>query len=135
MKNGQISTEYMILVGFITFVVISITGIALFYTAGSRDKVLFSNIDSFSSAITSTAESVYYSGQPSLATITPYLPSRVLSIDVEDYEIVFNIETSTGNSRIAYTSKVKLAGSLSSGEGIHRIRLEARDSDVLISEV
>lgn len=133
-NRGQISTEYLILVGFITFLVIGLMGFALFYTAGSRDKIVFSQLDAFAHSVIGSAESVYYAGEPSLASIKPYLPEGIQSITISGYEMIVNVSTSSGRTVVSYTSTVPITGTLTSSQGVKPIRVTARTNDVLISE-
>ena len=133
-ERGQISTEYLILVGFIVFVVISLVGFAAIYSSSARERIRFSNLATFANAIISNAEEVYYAGVPSKATITPYLPSGVGSIIIYPNEIVFNVSASGGTSIIGYTSNVPLSGSISNSEGVKRIQVEAQASYASVSE-
>lgn len=132
--RGQISTEYLILIGFIMFVVISLVGFSLLYSSEVRERIKFSEIASFANAIISHAEEVYYAGEPSKVTITPYLPTGVEEIEVLSDGIKFNVTSSGGRSVVVYPSNVPLSGSLSSGQGARRISITARTNDVLISE-
>ncbi len=133
-KRGQLSTEYLILVGFISFLVISILGFSLFYTSSVQDSLRFSNIAQFSNKVLTSAESVFYAGEPSRTPITAYLPSGVTSLDVLDNELVFYLETSSGPAVVSYRSNVPLQGSISHREGVKRLTLEAKQTFVLISE-
>ena len=44
-SRGQISSEYLILVGFITFLVLVLLGVSVFYTAATRDRVVYNDLD------------------------------------------------------------------------------------------
>ena len=134
-QRGQISTEYLILVGFISFLVIGLLGFALFYTAGARDRIVFSQLDAFAHAIITSSEQVYYAGEPSLSTLKPYLPEGIQSLELDGTQIVAQVSTSTGVTIISYTSGVPLSGELSASSGVKRIRVSARLNDVLVEEV
>jgi len=133
-KRGQISTEYLIVMAFVTFLIISTLGIGLFYSAQAKDRIKFNYIENFANKIISSAESVYYAGEPSKATVTAYLPPNVQSIEVLQNEIVFSIATSSGVTRISYSSDVPIEGSLSSSEGMKRIVISALSDRVVLNE-
>ena|SRR3989344_942286 len=133
-KRGQISTEYLILLSFVVFLVISMLGVSFLYSSLAKDRIKFRNLDQFASNVIDSAESVFYSGEPSRITINPYLPEGVQGIEVLTGEIIFNVSTSSGTTRISYASNVNLAGSLSYNQGVKRISIVARASDVLVSE-
>lgn len=133
-KRGQISTEYLIVMAFVTFLIISTLGMGLFYSAQAKDKIKFNYLESFANKIISSAESVYYAGEPSKASVNAYLPSGVEGIDIFSNEIIFNITTSSGTTRISYPSNVPLEGSLSSSEGMKIIIVSALPDRVVLSE-
>lgn len=127
-KRGQISTEYLIVVGFVMFLVTSILGVALFYTSNIQDRLKISQLESFADKVISNAEVIYFAGSPSRATITAHLPQGVHSITFQDNEyLVFDIATSSGENTISYKSNVPISGSLQPGEGLKRITLAIGD--------
>ena len=134
LKRGQISTEYLIIVGFITFLVISLSSVAFFYTASSRDRIKFSNLAQFANALIVGAEDVYYEGEPSQRVLTVYLPVGVQSVNIAQEGIYINVTTASGYNFIFYSSKVPLAGSISHSEGVKRIVIVAQPDRAHISE-
>lgn len=133
--RGQISTEYLIVVMFVMFVVIGMVGAGFFYASQTRDSIKFSQLASFAQTLTDSAASVFYAGEPAQITVTPYLPQGVTSIVINNSEILFTVSTSSGVSRISYSSAVPIEGTLSATEGVKRIRLTALPSGVLIAQV
>ena len=131
-KKGQISVEYLIIVGFIVFIVLGFLGAAFFYSSQMKDTIRFHNVENFAAKIISSAEGVYYRGEPSRITITAYLPAGVNQIDVSGKEILFNVSSSSGPSRISYSSSVELEGVISPQEGVKRIQLIATTDRVNI---
>ncbi|HLC54080.1 MAG TPA: hypothetical protein VJK07_00440 [Candidatus Nanoarchaeia archaeon] len=133
-SRGQISSEYLILVGFITFLVLVLLGVSVFYTAATRDRVVYNDLDFFARDVIDSAEIVYYAGEPSTTIIRPFLPQGVQEISVTSEGLYIRLSTSGGEARLAYPSRVPLAGTLSIGEGVKRIRVTAQPQQVLISE-
>ena len=133
-KRGQISVEYLILLGFITFLVLVLLGLALFSSGSIEDKLRFSELESFARNVIDGSESVYYAGEPSKITITSYLPSGVQSISVSGTDLFFSISTRSGVTTLSYTSSVPLSGSLNASEGVHRIVLEATSGGVSVND-
>ena len=132
-KHSQISFEYLIIIGFITFVIIGILGIALFYSGGIRDRIKITQMSDCANKIISTAESVFYSGSPSRATISCYLPEGIQEITVYDDAISFSLQTSTGDSVTEFSSNVQLYGSIMATPGLKKIILTAEENRVQIS--
>lgn len=133
-SRGQISSEYLILVGFITFLVLVLLGVSVFYTSVTRDRVLYNDLDFYAKDLIDSAESVYYAGEPSTTVIQPFLPHGIREINVTSEGLYISISTSGGNALLAYPSRVPLTGTLSPNEGVKRIRLTAQPQSVLISE-
>ncbi|MBX4196276.1 hypothetical protein KW805_01685 [Candidatus Pacearchaeota archaeon] len=133
-KRGQISMEYMILVGFISFLIIVSLGSALFYSSQIKDKIKFNQLERFSQKVINSAETVFYAGQPSRATITAYLPQGVQGITLSGTDMIFNVSGSGGVSTISYTSSVPLEGSLSPSDGLKKIIVIAQANSVQLVE-
>src|SRR3989344_4622658 len=127
-KRGQIGTEYLIVISFVTFVILSVLGIALLYSSQIKDSIKFNQIEKFSGKVISSAESVFYSGEPARVTITGYLPEGVTGVQIEGKDIVFSISTSSGTSSIGYSSKVELKGNIPASSGIKKLLIVANQT-------
>jgi len=139
-KKSQISFEYMIIVGFITFIIVAVMGVALFYSGSIRDRIRLTQVTNCANKIISTAESVFYAGKPSRATITCYLPDNVVDIEVDESEqsLIISIQTYSGVSVTAFTSNVPISGAVQSETstkiaGVKKIKIEAEDDRAFIS--
>jgi len=130
--------------GFVTFVIIGILGVALFYSGGIKDRIKITQMTNCANKIISSAESVFYAGSPSKATITCYLPEGIQNIYIDTdgtSDLIFELQTSTGRSTTSFTSNVKLVEK-DPGEtmvdlaipGSRRIILEAKDNWVEINK-
>ena len=134
MKRGQISTEYLIVIGFVTFLVLGILGVAFFYTSITNDQIRVSQVSNFANKIISSAESVFYAGEPSKLTLTGYLPIGITRFEIMGGEIVVSMSTSSGVSTMSFTSNVPLSGNISSIDGVKRVEVIAQQNEVLINE-
>lgn len=134
MKKGQISTEYLIVVGFVTFLIISVVGLAFFYSGSITDRIKLDQIQNFANKIISSAEQVFYAGEPSRVVINAYLPSGVEQIEIVNNDLVFNVSTSSGLTRIAFPGKVQIEGALSLDPGVKRINVVALSDRVQLIE-
>lgn len=133
LKQSQISFEYLIVMGFVTFVIVIVLGIALFYSGGIKDRIKITQMTDCANKIISTAESVFYSGYPSRATINCYLPEGIQSpIIIEGKELVFTLQTSTGKPTTSFTSNINLNGSIMATPGLKKIKLSAETDKVQI---
>ncbi len=137
MKKGQISLEYLIVVGFVVFVVIVMTGVAIFYTAGARDRIKTSQLSNFANKIITSAEAVYFAGEPSKVTITAFLPEGVESFEIVQNYLVFNISTNAGTSSIAFPSSVPIDATsvISTSQGVKKIEIAANSQNVKITQI
>jgi hypothetical protein len=132
-KRGQIGTEYMVVVGFIVFFVLLILGAALIYSSQIDDSIKTRQIEQFADKIISSAESVKYAGEPSMSTISVYLPSSERGIQIAGKEIAIDFVTSSGLNRVSYMSKVAMIGGISSVYGVKKIRVAAMHDSVNIT--
>ena len=135
-RTGQVSMEYLIIVGFVTFIVIAILGVAFFYSGAIKDQIKSTQINNYANKIISTTESVFYAGAPSKSTISAYLPENVRSIEIDGYDLIIEVETYSGLNKIAFTSKVPLSGGpLSITKGLKKIEVEASEDSASITEL
>jgi len=135
--SGQISLEYLIVVSFVVFVVIGLVGVAIFYTSGAKDKLRVNQLSNFANKLITSAESVYFAGEPSKVTITAYLPGGVESFEVLENSLLFGIRTDSGLTITSFPSDVPLNNviTFSLGEGVKRLRILASSDKVFINEV
>jgi len=132
--KAQISIEYLIIISFITFLIMSILAVAFFYAGNISDRIKMDQVQSYANKIISSSESVFYAGKPSKVLINAYLPIGVEGIEILNKDIVFNVTTNSGTTRIAFSSKVPLSGTLSNWEGVKAINITAGDDYVTINE-
>jgi len=134
-KRGQISTEYLIILAFVTFIIVGILGTALIYSSEIKDSIKFGQIESFAKKIIASSESVFYSGEPSITTINAYLPDGVTEIEISNKDLTFTVSTSSGVTKISYTSSVTIQGSISASSGLKKLRISATPGTTLIQEM
>ncbi len=135
-RKGQISIEYLMIVGFVTFVVIGILGIAFFYSGAIKDKIKETQINNYANKIISTSESVFFAGEPSKATISAYLPDNVRQIEISGNELTINFSSSSGTNIVEFTSEVQLSGGpLNINQGLKRIEIVAESNQVVINQL
>jgi len=118
-KRGQISLEYMAIVGLTTLIAISLLAISTYYSNQVRETIDSSQIDAIGKQIVDTAESVYYFGPPSKTTLKVFIPKSVRS--------------NHGSSEYFYLSSVPLMGNISSSYGFHYVSVESKEGYVWIN--
>ena len=126
--------EYLILVGFLVFISLSVLALSLVYSANLKDQVKMNQLNGFFDKVISSSEIIFYSGEPSKTIINAYLPDSVKSIEIIEKEIKVVIETNTGENIRVFSSNVNLAGNISPISGLKRIHLAATDNNVIITE-
>ncbi len=132
-KRAQIGIEYMIIIGFVTFAVLSVLSLAFVYSSQIKDRIRLNQVENFATQLVNSAESVFFSGEPSKATIRLYLPEGVENISIDSNYLVITTHTSSGENKQSFKSRVPIQGTISSGEGIKKLSLEAKEDYVLIS--
>ena len=137
-KKAQSSMEFLILMGFLTFVIITIVGTGFYYSTTINDRVRSSEISNYANKITSTSEMVFYSGEPSKSTISAYLPDGISNIEIIEDNLVITYSISSGQNKIAYKSMVPIiedfANQLSTVSGVKSIEITANETHAVISQ-
>ena len=132
-KKAQIGMEYLVIVGFLTFVIIATLGIALYHNNVFRDMISTRQIESMANKIISSAETVFYSGEPSKVTIASYVPEGISNINISDNLLIITYTISSGTNIIAFPSNVPITGNLSINPGIREITITATSENVVLS--
>jgi len=133
-RNAQVGVEYMIIVGFITFAIMSVIALAFFYSGQIKDRIKLNQVEGFATQLVSSAESVFFAGEPSKTTVRLYLPEGVSDISVVSDAIIITTNVGGGQNKRAFTSRVTLQGAITPEEGIKKLTLEAKLDHVLITQ-
>lgn len=133
-KRGQIGIEYMIIIGFVTFAVMSVLVFAFFFSDEIKDRIKLNQVESFAVNLINSAESVFFAGEPSKTTVKLYLPDGVEEILITTDALIITTRIRGGINKRAFDSKVPLNGTIIPGEGIRRISLEAKVDVVEIKQ-
>jgi uncharacterized protein (UPF0333 family) len=137
-KRGQSSMEYLVLMGFLAFVIVGIVGVGFYYSTTINDRIKSSQVANFANKITSTSDMVFYSGEPSKSTITVYLPDGVAELRIINNSLIISHWSSSGLNVIAYTSKVLMiedqAYELTPFSGLKSIEIVANETHAIIRE-
>ena len=126
-KRGQIAFEFIIIMGFVTFVIVGILAISFIYSNSVKEKIKTNQLENCANKMISTAESIFYSGRPSRATINCYLPESLRNLDIQEDILIFTIQSSSGISKIPYSSNVPLVSknNVMNNGGLKKIKIEA----------
>lgn len=135
LKHSQISMEYIIILGFVMIVIIGILGTALFYSGSIKDRIKIIQVNNFANKIITTAESVYYYGEPSKSTISVYLPEGVKEITISQNNLFITTQVSSGLEKSSFSSEVPIDGVISTSSGIKKIVIRAEVNKTAINSV
>jgi len=102
-KRGQVSVEFALLIGFVTFLLIAIIGIAYNYSGMAGTQIRVNSMDKVGKKLGDTIDSICYLGQPSKATIQLTVPEGVVdAISISD--------TGTNPTTYGIQFKVRIKG-------------------------
>jgi len=133
-KEAQISVEYMIIIGFVTIITIPLIIIYYTFTQESGDEINSVQIQQIARNIISAAESVYYLGEPSQTTLKVNMPGNVVLANLSaGYEVVFKMQTKSGEVDIVQNSAVNISGKLPTSKGFYTITVKAKSNYVNVS--
>lgn len=130
--------EFLILMSFLTFIIISTLGIGYFYSNTINDRIKASQVTNFANKIIATSETVFYAGEPSKATISVHFPENVQDIEIMNNTIIITYNLASGTNKIAFPSNVpiveELGAEISPSSGIKNIVIVANSTHSVISQ-
>ena len=130
--------EFLILMGFLTLVTIGILSIGYVYGDTINDRIKSTQVSNFANKIITTAETVFYSGEPSKATISAHLPEGVSDIEIIDDTVIISYNLASGQNKISFSSNVPIAevttNEISARSGLKNIVITANQTHSLIQE-
>ena len=132
-KKAQIGMEYLMIMGFLTFILITTLGIAMYHNNSIRDMIASRQVETMSTKIISAAESVFYAGEPSKVTIVSYIPNGISEITIADNTLFVTFQSSSGTNKVSFPSNVPITGTLSTVSGLRNIIIEAGSGSVTIT--
>ncbi len=114
-KRGQISVEYLAIVGFAMLMIFPLIYIYQQQSADLQTELAKNQIKHFSQQIVDRAEAVYYMGEPSKTTLKIYIPVEVTKIEIDEtfnYVNVYAVlpDPAPGNTTFSEYSYVNIFG-------------------------
>ena len=95
-KAGQVSTEYLVIIGFILILMVPITVIYFKYTGSTSDVVGGAKTSHIANEIVKAANEVYSYGEGSQKKIKLSFPEGITGISFSGKEIIFKLKNSKG---------------------------------------
>jgi hypothetical protein len=134
-KRGQISVEYLIIVGSITFLLIGILAVSYFYIGQVKSTTDANQVDQIVKRIISNAELVSFHGVPSKISFKIQFPEGIQSINYSAGELSITFRSSGRNIDLHYPTAITLQGNLSTTAGIKEVVLEAKEGYVWVGQI
>lgn len=133
-KRGQVSIEYMIVVGFAFIMIMPVIIIFLVQSNDIQDSINVNQANSVARKIAHYSDSIYYMGHPSKTTIKAYIPKGIESISIGNQEVVFRMQTSHGPTDVVHITDVNITGTLKTSSGIRNIEIQAMPGYVNVTD-
>jgi hypothetical protein len=131
--RGQVSVEYMMIIGFATMVTIPLILIYYNYSAESTDLVSTGQAMNVARKIVDASEAVYYLGEPSQTTLKVNFPTNIYIVNLTGKEVLFKMQVKNGLTDIVQLSSVNITGNLPSSQGVKIITVTARTGYVEVT--
>lgn len=136
MARAQAAMEYIVVIGFA--MVLAFPLIIIFFTQSQdvTDQLTMNQVREIGRKLISTAESVYYLGEPSQTTLKVYMPSGVenIVIDPDTNELIFNVTIENMYSDVVFKSDIPINGDLDPISGVRYIIVKNVQHTVVFSD-
>lgn len=139
--RGQISTEYLLVVGLAFLLMLPAGYVFYSYSQEQLDTLENAEITSAGQTIVSEAESMYTVGAGSWTTVRIQFPESVSNVRANSSEVTVTYETEAGKSEAVFFSRVDLTtpypgGNVSPGfePGFTELRIQSNGSAVEVRE-
>jgi hypothetical protein len=121
--RGQVSIEYMIILGFVVLALVPLTLVYFSYSTETKQQIIDSQVNQIERKIVDSAEAVYYLGELSRTTIKVYIPENIVSVNITGRTINFRIKSVAGISDTVVLASVNMTGSINPNSGIKLISI------------
>lgn len=132
-RKGQVSMEYIVIVGFVAVLVIPM--LLIFYTYADRteDEIISNQVQKIGHTISDSAEAMYYLGEPSRTKIRAYFPKNINNITIGNNELVFTVNVKEGLDQVVVYTPIPIQGTLDEHSGYHNIQIRSMGNYVEIT--
>jgi len=117
-KKSQSATEYLMVVGLMTAILVPIVYLNFAKTVEVKEDVLIAETDRIGKAMVSAVWDVYYAPSFAKRTMEVHLPEFVNRIYAEPQGIVIDMTTSSGPNVLYYDTNIPVIISINSSGGI-----------------
>lgn len=110
-KRGQVSLEYLVILGMALAVLIPATYLFYDYSQSTNERVVRGQIDVIGSKVITQAKAMYALGRNNRVTIDLTIPSPVINVTILDgMELVLTYRSRQGVQDAVYFSDVNITG-------------------------
>jgi len=132
--SAQVSMEFFMVVFIAMLIIVPSTLYFLRESQSTVSEVNAAQIAQIMRSITANAEIVYAFGEPTTYTLRVYMPKGVEEVYFNNSEVYFVVNSKGTLSTFSEVFSMNVTGDVSNHVGLHRIRLQAVNNSVVISE-
>lgn len=126
--------EYLLVVAFGFLLLVPIVLISMTQSSRFTSDVTAAQIQKVGRELTDAVDSVYYAGPPTKRTMQLYFPVGIRNVTLSNSTIIFRVSGSSGAYDYPVFAATNVTGELRTFAGVHRITLEAGDTNVTLSD-
>ncbi len=134
-SNGQVSMEYLFVVG---FSILMITPMLLLFAESQsnlRQDVSFAQAEKAANTILRTAERVYYAGYPAQTKVVVFFPENTKGIVLNNSTIIVSLVINDVEDFFFDSDyPLNLSGTIKQGPGVHPLIIKAEPWGVVVNE-
>ncbi|KHO45843.1 MAG: hypothetical protein QS98_C0007G0001 [archaeon GW2011_AR3] len=133
--KGQVSMEYLLVVGFAMLMTIPVLIVFFQQTNELGNTFAVSQARTIVDGLAQSADEVYYQGYPAQKTIKAYFPESINSITIDGHEINIEMKMGNGLSDLFAVTAANVTGNVSTVSGPKWILIKASTETVNITQV
>ncbi len=132
LRRGQVSMEYMLVVGFMFALLIPLLILYARTQQDTTDSLSQGQVIRAGNTIRDVAERVYFAGAPSQETISILLPDTITDSRIDNTTMIFTLVGAQGDYDVAVSGLAPLNGTLPDSPGRHVLIVRAETAQVRI---
>ena len=133
--RAQVSMEFLLVMALALLIIVPLILFFVAESQSSTEEVNAAQIGQILRKIAANAETVYAFGEPTTLTLRVYMPQGVEAVNISNTELIFTVRTKGAFTTISENLPMNITGDISNHVGIHRLRIQAANNSVVISEV
>lgn len=134
MKKGQVSMEYLLVLGFLLLLLIPLLVLYNSTQKDTQDQLVEAQARKVGNLIRDAAERVYFAGEPAQETLQLQFPRNIKNITFTNASMYFTLAGGANQYDLLIPSLAPLNGTLLVNEGVHIVVVRAQGGVVQVSE-